>query len=201
MTEYALVSPDNEILASRDFADADEVPALAPNKGVWLPVETVDADFDPVAQVREGPVVTIQRNRVLHTYAVRAKSGEELDDMRAAKRLAISTEFQTRAADVISYSVGGVSKTWDADAEAVTNITGVVLMIAAGVSVPDPRPWTAHGELTPTTVSHAELLGLGGAIAARKDALFAKKKTLEAALAALTDPAAIDAFDPTQGWA
>jgi hypothetical protein len=146
-------------------------------------------------------MTSVQGSLVVDAYTLRPKTSDELDAMRQVKRDGITAQFLALTSGPISYTVSGVARVWDADADAVVNIMGVVAMITAGVAVPDPRPWTAHGDLTPTQVSHADLIGLGAAIASRKDALFVKKKALESALAGLTDPHLIDAFDPTQGWA
>jgi Domain of unknown function (DUF4376) len=118
----------------------------------------------------------------------------------ADKQAQVQNQFLIRAAMPISYAVGGTTYQWDADGEAIQNIMGVVLLITSGVSVPDPRPWTPHGSLTPVSISHADLVGLGAAIAARKDALFVAKKSKQAAIAAITDVAAVQAYDPTADW-
>jgi hypothetical protein len=69
-----------------------------------------------------------------------------------------------------------------------------------GLSLPDPRPWTPMNADAPISISRAELAGLGIAIATRKDALFTVKKMKQAALAMLTDPAAINTVNPLAGW-
>jgi hypothetical protein len=87
-----------------------------------------------------------------------------------------------------------------ADADALTNISGIVLLIAAGVSIPDPRPWTAYNSVTSMMISHADLIGLGKAIADRKDAKFVVKKTKEYLLSLLTSATDIASFDTETGW-
>jgi hypothetical protein len=73
-------------------------------------------------------------------------------------------------------------------------------MILAGVPVPDPRTWTPLGATDPVSITHAELVGLGAAIALRKEALFTIKKAREATLLGLTSAADIAAFDSDAGW-
>lgn len=123
-----------------------------------------------------------------------------LEELIAAKDAAIEAEFHARATAQIAHTVGGVSYEFHADAEAIGNISGVVLLITAGVSVPDPRPWTPVGSFSPIDITHAELVGLGAAIAARKDALFVIKKAKQAAVAAMTDAGDVAAYDAAAGW-
>lgn len=200
MARYHLVR-GGEIVETRDFEG--QAPRLAPNKGRWLP-EAVEGyePFDPVRQVRSGPVQTIGPSRVLQTYAVRDKNDAEKAAMQAAKEAALEAEFRRRGALPIAFTVASAGeKLWHADERALKYIMGVVLMIAVAPSaVPNPRPWTAYDELIPTDVTHAEFVGLGGAIMSREDALYVRKKTLEAQLLAMTDPADIEAFDPLAGW-
>lgn len=123
-----------------------------------------------------------------------------LPEAIAAKDAAIEAEFKARAAATILHTVGGVEHPWHADGEAVTNIMGVVVMINSGVPVPNPRPWTPVGSHTSVDITHAELIGLGAAIAARKDILHAAKKAKQAAVAALTTIEDVAAYDAAAGW-
>lgn len=199
MARYHLVR-DGAIIETREFRD--DPPTLAPNKGAWLPEVTENEDFNPVSEVRSGPVQEIQRTRVLLTYTVRAKNDVEKAAMKAAKEAGLEAEFKRRGALPVAFTVASAGeKMWHADERALKYIIGVVLMVAvAPDAVPNPRPWTAYEELTPTQVTHAEFVGLGAAIMTREDALYVRKKTLEAQLLALTNPADIAAFDPLAGW-
>lgn len=123
-----------------------------------------------------------------------------LDQAIASKDAVIEHLFEARHTAPILYAVGGTDYEWHADDEAVTNIMGVVLMIVAGVPVPNPRSWTPKGSLTPVEITHAELVHLGAVIAARKDALFVRKKAKQAEVAAMTDVADVLAYDPALGW-
>jgi hypothetical protein len=123
-----------------------------------------------------------------------------LDQAIAAKDAEIERKFQERYQLPILHQVGGVAREFHADAEAVTNIMGVVLLILSGISVPNPRPWTPRGSMTPVDVTHAELIGLGAVIAARKDLFFVAKKAMQAAVAAMTDVEAVLAVDAAAGW-
>jgi len=109
----------------------------------------------------------------------------------------VSALFEQKWQEPIEYSVSGTSYTWDADNSAVQNISGVVVLILAGVPVPNPRTWTPYQSNTPIQITHAELIGLGLAIASRKDTLFFKKKTKYAEIDALTDT---NTYDVNAGW-
>lgn len=136
----------------------------------------------------------------LAAQAARRNPPATLDQAIAAKDTDIESEFARLHQAPILHTVGGVEREFHADVEAVTNIMGVVLLINSGVPVPDPRPWTPRGSLTPVDVTHAELIGLGAAIASRKDQLFAAKKAKQAAVAAMADVAAVEAFDVEADW-
>lgn len=123
-----------------------------------------------------------------------------LAEAKAAANAKISAQFHDLATVPINFAVGGTTYTWDADEEAVRNITGVVLLFTAGRPVPNPRTWCPYKSLTPVSVTHADLIGLGGAIADRKDALFTKKKTKQSEVASLTDVASVQAYDVNAGW-
>ena len=45
----------------------------------WLPVNEVNAAFDPATQVRTGPTLTVLAGSVKATYAVRSKTAAEID--------------------------------------------------------------------------------------------------------------------------
>lgn len=50
----------------------------------WLPVQETDPAYDPAGQVKEGPVVTVFADKVTRTWAVRAKTAQELDGEKDA---------------------------------------------------------------------------------------------------------------------
>lgn len=124
-----------------------------------------------------------------------------LEDARAFKVAEIQRCFDTKSVAHISFTLeDATTHDFHADSAAIENILGVVTMINAGVPVPNPRTWTPVGSLTPVNMTHNDLIGLGAAIAARKDALFIYKKTLEAQIAAETDGDTIMQLDVTTGW-
>lgn len=205
MTRYAKVLA-GAILEYRNDPplDHDDNPVtseqLAAGKPRWIPVVVVDPDLDPTTQVKEGPITAVGADAVTEAFTVRGKNADEVAAMIADKDSAYEAEFTRRCDLPIVLPVGGVDHSWHADAEARENLMGVILLIATGVPVPDPRPWTSMDSDVPVSITHAGLVGMGAAIAARKDALFVKKKTMQIALSAMTDPAQIAVVDVTQGW-
>lgn len=171
-----------------------------PTKPHVVPVIQEEPDFDPISQTKGARQATVEDDRVVWSWPVSDKTESEIEDMRARKQRAVDAEFERRWQEPITYSVGGQSYEWHADVNAVGNISGAVLMITAGVPVPNPRPWTPKGALQPVDVTHTELVGLGAAIAQRKDVLYGVKKAKQAHVAALTVPAEIAAYDVTAGW-
>lgn len=185
--------------STRDFGD-ETPPDLPPAKGLgaWLPVVVIGDDpYDAAAQRKTGPVKTVGEDAVTWTYTV---TDIDLEELRAPKLAQISAEFARRNALPIRFTMGGEDKLWDADDVAIARISGIVLLRAGGAPMPDPRPWTASGELLPTTVTIDDLTALGAAIAMRQDALFVVKKTLEYQVGQLATAADVLAFDPLAGW-
>lgn len=204
MSRHALVLNGEMIADPRDFEPNVDQSELAEGKPRWLPVDVEEDAFDPVTQVREGPTYEVEAARVVEHYTSRAKNEDEIAAMKADKDAAIEAEFHRLYNLPIAYTVGGTEYTFHADDQARENITGVLMAYREaadlGLTLPDPRPWTLMNVDAPVSISRAELAGLGIAIAARKDALFTVKKVKQAALATLTDPAAINAVNPLSGW-
>ena len=56
----------------------------------WLPEEKVGFEpFDPNTEVREGPTLEVQADKVVATYTIRAMTQQELDDKQQADDLAV----------------------------------------------------------------------------------------------------------------
>lgn len=198
--EYARVSPEGEIL-ERVWLDAAPPVTLAANKPRLLPIVEEGANFDPVSQVREGPETTVEPERVLVAWTVRAKSEAELAAIIEAKVADLEIEYRRRNALPFEAEVDGVVRTWHGDPEGMGNVEGINILIACNPAlVSNPRPWKPY-EAELINVSHDGFAAIGLAFAARKDLNFATLQSLKAAVRALTDPAAVAAFDPLAGWA
>ena len=187
-----------EIVAIVDLpggAPAGSVVGAHASKPYLLPIEDTRPALDAVAEVEEGPVVTIGADKVTRVWTVRPKNDGELDALRNAARRRVESEFAARIAAPIDL----LGHTWHADAEAVRRLMGVKLL-TLGLDQQATRSWTPWGSLTGVTVSYAQLEAIGAAIAAREDALFVKKKAKQAAIAALTDAHEIADYDAATGW-
>lgn len=199
MSAYALVSPQGAILDERAFDEAPPT-TLATGKPRWLPIVEVNAAFDPVSQVRTGPMNTVEAARVLRTYTVRAKNEDEVGAMIAAKIDGLEAEYRRRNSLPFAAEVDGVERTWHGDDEGMGNIQGINILIARDPAlVPNPRPWKPY-EADIVMVSHDGFTEIGAAYAARKDVNFTILQTRKATLRAMTNPTLIYAFDPLAGW-
>lgn len=162
------------VVASRDF-DGTGAPMLAANKGVWLPRVIEDATFDPVAQVRTGPVATVEAERTVWTYTVRDKTGDEISAMRQAVADAIDAEAERRILLVMPEY-----------AQRNALALGIQLVTTIG---PDPTTWSSDDQAT-----YATDMAAFAAINVIRDTSNALIATIPA------DAAAISAFNPLSGW-
>lgn len=189
-----------EIVDLPGGAPAGSVVGAHASKPYLLPIEDTRPSLDAVAEVEEGPVVTILADKVTRVWTVRAKTSGELDALRATARRRVEAEFQARWQAPIDY----IGHTWHGDQAAADDISGVLAiyreMERMGQPPPPTRSWTPYGALTGETVTRDQLAGLGIAIGVRKDALFRRKKLHQAAIAALTDAHEIADYDASAGW-
>jgi hypothetical protein len=66
--------------------EADVKPDDIPHKNViWLPLEVVKPEFDPITHVQMPPIVDIQKGKVVATFGIRAKTADEMDRDSAAQ--------------------------------------------------------------------------------------------------------------------
>lgn len=115
----------------------------------------------------------------------------------------IEQEYLRRSEQPFTAEVDGVTRTWHGDQEGMRNVNDVLLGIALGVGVPNPRPWKPLDSDEMTLVSHSGFAAIKLAHAARKDQLFIVQRALKdhiRSLAASGDAAAVSAFDPLSGW-
>lgn len=200
---HALVH-NGEIIEFRNYAPNVDQSKLAAGKPRLLPVETIREEFNPATQVQSGPTYEIGTKKVIERFSVHPKNDSEIAAMKADKDAAIEAEFLRRYCEPITFEVGGQNYLFHADTEARENIQGTLNMYneadRLGEPLPDPRLWKPKGEM-PVSITRDEIAQLGIAIGQRKDALFTIKVQKQLAIAGLADPAAIDDYDPTEGWA
>jgi len=109
-------------------------------------------------------------------------------------------EYRLDAIETITVLIDGVPYQFGCDRETRENIIGLVAAINAGVPISNPRPWFPKGHLSSIMISHADVAAIGGALLAKKDACYGVYFTHKANIMALTDPAAIQAYDVTRGY-
>lgn len=175
MSTYHLVR-GGEIVESRDFAEGETIPDLAGNKGEWLPELVVDYEpFDPISQVRTGPVRTISAIAVVLDYTVRDKSEDEIEAMRAAKAVEYDAEAGARILTLMS------------EVQQRNSLAlGMEMVTTHG---PDPTQWPA-----PEQAIYADVM-------ARWVAIKAVRTRVAALKAAIPDvPTEIVALDASEGW-
>lgn len=200
---YALVK-DGEVLEYRNYEPNVDQSELAPGKPRMLPVEEEVDEFDPVTEVLDPTTEVVEEQRVVLKRTKRAKNEDEIVAMQQEKDEAIEAKFKELYCGPIKFTVSGVEYDFNADTDARENIQGVLQMYReaelVGMTLPDPRPWTPMGSLSPISITRAELAGLGIAIGARKDQLFIAKKLKQLAVWETTDPVVIDAVEVDDGW-
>ncbi len=193
MSEYAWIM--NGAVQQIAAFEAPPEP-LAPEKGAWLPVSE-DPAISPAHTAINWEICA---DRVVKTWVDPMPASARIMLFRDALIAQLSEEFERRANAPISFEVSGVVYDWGGDAAARENILGVVVLISAGVPIDNPRPWTPHRSMTPVMLSHVDLIGLGAALAARKDALYVHKKTVLSALLQAQDMAALNDIAVLTGW-
>ncbi len=142
-----------------------------------VPVVEEAADFDPVSQTRGAKQVRVEDDRVVWSWPVADKTEVEIDGMRAAKVVDIKAEAQRRILEIMP-------------AHQQTNW----LALKAEMDLrhgTDPANW-------PKNVRDSVQVVLPKWDAIK--ALRLRSNEKEAALAALTDPHEIDAYDAGAGW-
>jgi hypothetical protein len=180
---------DGAVVASRDFADGT-VPELAPNKGQWLPRVVIDPDYDPVHQVKTGPVETIEATRTLHTYTVSARP---LAD-RKAEMLRQLADKRWRV-ETGGITLGGVTIPTDRDTQSI--VARAVAAFADGdiSGAIDFKAATGFVQ-----IDEALMKAIKAAGAQHVQVCFTHEAEVSAAIGAAADHTALDAIDIDAGW-
>lgn len=125
-----------------------------------------------------------------------------LADAQAARVAALSAEHDRRfEAYIVTVDVGGVSRPYGCDARTRESVLAIVGAIQAAPGlIPNPRPFTPKGQIAPVDTTHAEMIAIYLAGLAAGDAHYTVYATHKATILALTDAAAVLAYDITTGW-
>jgi hypothetical protein len=152
---------------------------LAPGKPTLVPVVEQNATFNPVTQVREEPPqVVVEATRVLWNYTVRAKTVDEVNTMRQMKIADVHEEATMRL----------TPKAGAAGSQQLQALTALVQLL---YKYTDRTAWSTPDKTTVTNM----IKRVQDAQAMR---VVEDDKVSE--LQALTDPAAIGAYDPHANW-
>lgn len=166
------------VLEYREDTAANVPPAsLAPGKPQLLPVVENNATYNTVTQVRTGPAVVVEATQVLWNYTVRAKNTAEIDDMRNGKLAEVRAEGDKRLTKIGTFQ----QQSWA--------LTRLVQMLYSNTNW---HAWPSQPQIDLATTMLARLNNLVNVRQA------ADNKDLE--LQALTDPTAINNYDPKAGW-
>lgn len=203
MPTYALIS-GGQFVGTRHLTEAQiagSAIGYRAEKPYLLPYEESQPNtFDEATEVLEGPSVSIEADRCLLTYTKRAKTGADLDAMKADLDARIEAEFRRRSTAPLPY----LGHEWHAADDAVTNILGVLKsydeLERMGQPVPPTRTWTPRGQHTGVEVTRDQLAVLGITMAQRKDALFTVKKAKQAAVWESSSASFLASYDPAAGW-
>jgi len=152
---------------------------LAAGKPKLVPVVLENDAYNSVTQVREEPPqVIVQAAQVIWRYTVRAKTVAEVDDMRQMKINVVHNEATQRL----------TPKAGAAGSQQLQALTALVQLL---YKYTDRTAWSTPDKTTVTNmikrVQDAQSMRV-----AEDDKV--------TALQALTDPTAIDAFDPAANW-
>jgi hypothetical protein len=175
--EYGKVL-NNQILEYDYFEVIDDQTLLPPNKPRWYLVVEVNAAYDPVTQVREGPTDVIDNAalQIKRTYSTRGKNTAEIDSMRNQKLANVRAQ-----ADLRLTKIGTV-------AQQIWALTRLVQMLYSNT---DWHSWPqAQVDLATTMLSR-----LNNMVQVRQ-----VEDSKQAELQVLTDPVAINNYDVTTGW-
>lgn len=151
---------------------------LAPGKPKLVPVVEQNADFDPVSQMREGPAVTVEATRVVWQWTVRAKTENEVNAMRQNKIDQVHDQATFRL----------TPKQGAAGSQQLQALTALVQLL---YKYTDRTSWSTPDKTQVTNM-----------IKRVQDAQSMRvvEDDKVSQLQALTDPTAIDAYDPSAGW-
>jgi len=177
MAKFALVSPANQLLEFREYETMPNAVTASVTKPRLVPVVLEDVVYDPVAEIREGPTLVVEATRVVERYTKRAKTTQEVADMRADKLIALRAEADRRLA--------AATLTPQQQIRALSRIVNLL------VRHTDITSWPAAQQAAINTML-ARLDGI--------DSVRAQEETKALEIAALATPVAIANYNETAGW-
>lgn len=179
MTTYARVL-DGVVLGYETFdGPIDDQSKLPAGKPKLLPVVEFNKAYNAVTQIQVlPPAVVVEATRVTWTYTNRPKTTAEVDNMRENKINAVHTQATDRLQ----------SKAGAAMSQQIMALTKLMQLI---YKYTDRTAWSAADKNTVSqAINRLQLI----------DATRTTEDTKVTELQALTDPTAINAYDPATGW-
>jgi len=168
------------ILKYQEFTTVDDQSLLAPSKPKWLPVVEVNATYNPVTQVRSASVDAVDtlNMRVTRTYTVRAKNTAEINSMREGKVNDVHEEATKR---LLPTSGAAMSQ----------QIFALTRLMQTIYKYTDRSAWSQQDKnIVQQAIDRLQSVESNRVV----------EDTKVNDLQALTDPAAINAYDTTTGW-
>lgn len=175
--QYALVSPDKEVIEIRNYAPNVDQKLLSPNKPKMLIVEDIVPEYDKNIQdiTKEYEVL---EDKVIVKYNITEKTKKDVDLLVSKKIQQIKDEARRRIYEILldHQQINAMAK-------------GLEMLLLYGF--PQDGKWPDDQKKR-----IAGLIAKWNTI----EAIRHKSDELEANLYALTDPKEISAFDPLTGW-
>ena len=155
MYTYSLITDCNLILRS---------------DGARIPPDPANIDYQAyLAWVDAGGVATLA-----------------LSDAQSKQIIALSIAYQNAIVQPISYtSKGGVTQTYQADANSINNLSSMLLAFQSTQTVPDGFYWLSEDN-TQVPFTYADMQALAQAIGTQANAAFHTLQTLKAQVRAAT---------------
>lgn len=183
--KHTLVKPDGTLGQTRDFADAP--PAIAPNKGRWLPDNP--PAFNPMTHTI-ARVEPVSPGATSIPYSVTLRQPADVLADKLAELAALRYEKETAGITVAGASIKTDRESQATLASAYTSMKNGLL---AQVDWKASNGWV--------TVTLAQLEPIAQAVAAHVQACFSRERALASALQAIVDnPVAVADYDISTGW-
>ncbi len=134
------------------------------------------------------------------TYTTTEKDIEQFKDPLIQKLWNVFEDKFYNGTVTVQTSAGEYS--FGCDRETIENINSINTMIARGLSVSNPRPYTPKGQLTPVNLTHADFGLIGEAMAMKKDILMSEYLTHKATVKSFGQAKFQDMidYDIYSGW-
>jgi hypothetical protein len=117
-----------------------------------------------------------------------------LAQVQAAQIAVLNQGYSTAIQQPVSYtSKGGVTKTYQASAASVANLTQMLLAFQASQTVPDGFYWVSEDN-TQVPFTYADMQALANALGMQGASMFAKLQTLKGQVNAATTIAAVQSI-------